>query len=89
MEIYFSNDGTYDKTMLKMPVLIDDKPIGYIKTINGKTITCEIFDRYISHDKILNKRSPTGFSIVAINIKPETKYEGDCIEYVQNRKSMC
>lgn len=53
MEIYFNNDGTYDKSALKAPVLSSERiPIGFISEVTEDKVTCYIWDRYISKEII-------------------------------------
>lgn len=47
MVIYFDNDGTYKEDAVKAPVLVNDKPIGFISEVNEKRVTCYLWDRYV------------------------------------------
>lgn len=47
MTIYFNNDGAYKENALNAPVLVNDKPIGFISEVNEERVTCYLWDRYV------------------------------------------
>ena len=47
MIIYFDNDGTYGQDAINAPILVDNKPIGFISEVNEKCIKCYLWDRYV------------------------------------------
>ena len=47
MVVYFNNDGTYKEDAVKAPVVVNDKPIGFISEGNEVHVTCYLWDRYV------------------------------------------
>lgn len=47
MVVYFDNDGTYKQGAVKAPVVVNDKPIGFISEVNEERVTCYLWDRYV------------------------------------------
>ena len=47
MVVYFDNDGTYAKDAEKHPILVNDKPIGFISEVNEERVTCYLWDDYV------------------------------------------
>jgi hypothetical protein len=56
--IYFDNDGTYDEEAVNMPVLVNDKPIGFVSEVNRERITCYLWDIYVKTMHYLPNGSP-------------------------------
>ena len=38
MVVYFNNDGTYKEDAVKAPVVVNDKPIGFISEVNESSL---------------------------------------------------
>lgn len=52
MKIYFDNDGSYGQKAVGVPVLINDRAIGYVCEVTASTVVCELFNRYIKREQI-------------------------------------
>ena len=69
MIVYFNNDGTYKQDAVKAPVLVDDKPIGFISEVNEERVTCYLWDRYVSKVEGLPNGNPMGREFRAISVE--------------------
>lgn len=47
MEVYFKNDGSYGQSAVKVPIIVNGKPIGFICEVTEELVTCYLWDRYI------------------------------------------
>ena len=68
MVIYFNNDGTYKQEAVNAPVLVDDKPIGFISEVNEERVTCYLWDRYVREVKCFNYNNPLEPEFSSISI---------------------
>lgn len=59
MKVFFSNDGSYGQSALNMPVLVNDKPVGFVCEVDEKYVTCYLWDRFIIKEQyIVNLTKP-------------------------------
>ena len=70
MVVYFDNDGTYKEDAIKAPVVVNDKPIGFISEVNEERVTCYLWDRYVKKVEGLHKGIPyeTEFRCISIEV---------------------
>lgn len=47
MRVYFANDGSYDKSAVNIPVIVNNMPVGFVSEVNEGCVTCYLWDRYI------------------------------------------
>jgi hypothetical protein len=47
MIVYFENDGSYGEGAVKRPILVNEKPIGFIHEVTEELVTCYLFDRFV------------------------------------------
>ena len=47
MEVYFNNDGSYGQNAVNIPVLVNNKPIGFVSKVDQERVTCYIWDRFV------------------------------------------
>lgn len=45
--IYFENDGSYGQDAAKRPILVNEKPIGFIYEVTEELVTCYLFDIFV------------------------------------------
>ena len=57
MIVYFDNDGTYKQDAVKAPILVADKPIGFISEVSEERVTCYLWDRYVSKTEGLKREN--------------------------------
>lgn len=69
MIVYFENDGTYKQDAVKAPVLVDNKPIGFISEVSEERVTCYLWDRYVSKIECLSYGNLFGTEFRSINIE--------------------
>lgn len=69
MVVYFDNDGTYKQDAVKAPVIVNDKPIGFISEVNEKRITCHLWDRYVRKAEGLRNGIPFETELRSISIE--------------------
>ena len=50
MIVYFDNDGSYGQNAVKIPVLVNNKPIGFVFEVTEERVTCYLWDKYIGKD---------------------------------------
>ena len=63
--IKFKNTNNYGREVIDLPVLKDDKPIGYIMNVDDNYITGKIWSRYIPIvEEVFADKRVTGFEIV-------------------------
>lgn len=48
MEVYFNNDGSYGQGAVYAPVLVNDKPIGFVSEVTLERVTCYLWDKFIN-----------------------------------------
>lgn len=53
MEIFFENDGSYGQSAVGIPVIADEKPIGFIREVLPDKVVCNIWDRFIGREQVL------------------------------------
>ena len=70
MIVYFKNDGTYKQDAVNTPILVNDKPIGFIHEVNEEFITCYLWDRYVK--KVEGLRNGVPFEVEFRSISIET-----------------
>lgn len=70
MTIYFNNDGTYKEDALNAPVLVNDKPIGFILEVTEERVTCYLWDRYVRKVEGLKNGDPRKrvFSSISVEV---------------------
>lgn len=68
MIVYFDNDGSYDESIVNIPILVNDKPIGFISEVNEERVTCFLWDRYVEKDEYLVAMNPIKQEIRSFSI---------------------
>jgi len=53
MEIYFKNDGSYGKAAIGIPVLVDEKPIGFVQNVYQDRVICRLWDRFVEREQLM------------------------------------
>lgn len=53
MIVYFDNDGSYGQGAVKIPVLVDGKPIGFVSEVTEERVTCYLWDRFIQKEQFV------------------------------------
>lgn len=76
MKIYFDNDGSFGPSLVQVPIVSNGSPIGLVESVSEETVTCLIFDRYISVEQIGFDK---GQNIRAIHLS-----SGDAVTWKQN-----
>lgn len=69
MTIYFNNDGTYKEDALNAPVLVNDKPIGFISEVTEERVTCYLWDRYVRKVEGLRNGNPREREFHSISVE--------------------
>ena len=52
MVVYFNNDGSYGKSAINIPVLVNGNPIGFVSEIDEERVACYLWDRFIDRKQI-------------------------------------
>lgn len=52
MVVYFKNDGSYGQGAVNIPVLVDNKPIGFVSEVTEERVTCYLWDRFVHREQI-------------------------------------
>lgn len=52
MRVYFDNDGSFGQNAVKAPIIVNEKPVGFIEEVDEKRVTCFLFDKYIFREQI-------------------------------------
>ena len=52
MEVYFKNDGSYGQSAVKVPVVVNGKPIGFICEVTEERVTCYLWDRFVQKEQV-------------------------------------
>ena len=47
MKVYFDNNGSYGQSAVNIPVLVNNKPIGFVSEVTEERITCYLWDRFV------------------------------------------
>jgi hypothetical protein len=47
MKVYFDNDGSYGQNAVHIPVIVNEKPIGFVSEVNHECVTCILWDRFV------------------------------------------
>ena len=68
MVVYFNNNGKYNESHENIPIIVNDKPIGFIFKVNEEHVTCFIWDRYVKADEYLTSMNPIKNEIRSISI---------------------
>jgi len=53
MEIYFKNDGSYGKSAVGIPVVADEKPIGFVQDVYPDRVVCRLWDKFVGREQVL------------------------------------
>lgn len=53
MEIYFKNDGSYGKAAIGIPVIVDEKPIGFVQDVCPDRVICRLWGRFVGREQIM------------------------------------
>lgn len=69
MVVYFNNDGTYKEDALNAPVLVNDKPIGFISEVTEERVTCYLWDRYARKVEGLRNGDPREREFRSISVE--------------------
>ena len=69
MEVYFRNDGSYGQKAVKIPVIANGKPIGFVSEVTEERVTCYLWDRFIQKDQICFNAFSREQDIRAISIE--------------------
>lgn len=51
MEVYFKNDGSYGQSAVKIPIVVNGKPIGFICEVTEERVTCYLWDRFVQKEQ--------------------------------------
>lgn len=51
MIVYFENDGSYGQGAVRRPILVNEKPIGFVSEVTEEIVTCYLFDRYVHKEQ--------------------------------------
>lgn len=70
MEIYFKNDGSYDQHAVKIPVLMNGKPIGLVAEVTPERVTCYLWDQVLRKEQCGYNSNGTQ-DIVSIGVEVE------------------
>ena len=68
MIVYFDNDGLYGQNAVNIPVLVNNKPIGFVSEVNQERVTCYLWDRYVGKDLCAFNIGSTEQDICSISI---------------------
>lgn len=72
MEIYFKNDGLYDQRAVKIPVLMNGIPIGWITEVTPERVTCYLCDRFIRKEQFgYNSNGTQNIGSINVELKKE------------------
>lgn len=72
MEIYFKNDGSYDQRAVKIPVLMNGKPIGWVAEVTPERVTCYLWDRFIRKEQFgYNSNGTQNIGSINVELKKE------------------
>lgn len=52
MIVYFDNDGSYGQGAVHIPVLVNNKPIGFVSEVTEERVSCYLWDRFIREEKL-------------------------------------
>lgn len=52
MIVYFNNDGSYGQKAVNIPVLVDNKPIGFVSEVTEERVTCYLWDRFVHKEQL-------------------------------------
>lgn len=52
MIVYFDNDGTYGQNAVHIPVLVNNKPIGFVSEVTEERVVCYLWDKFIREEQI-------------------------------------
>lgn len=52
MEVYFKNDGSYGQSAVKIPIIVNGKPIGFICEVTKELVTCYLWDKFVYKEQI-------------------------------------
>lgn len=52
MIVYFENDGLYGQSAVNIPVLVNNKPIGFVSEVTEERVTCYLWDRFVDKEQI-------------------------------------
>ena len=69
MKIFFNNDGSYGEGALYRPVLINDKPIGFISEVTDDYVACHLFDMFVAKQQNTINVTKKVQDIMAIGIQ--------------------
>lgn len=68
MKIYFDNDGSFGLSAIKAPIIVNNKPVGFIEDVDEQRVTCFLFDKYVFKEQIGLNFSTTEQDIRCIGI---------------------
>ena len=69
MVVYFDNDGTYKEDDVKAPVVVNDKPIGFISEVSEERVTCYLWDIYVRKVEKKKNGFPVDTEVHSISIE--------------------
>lgn len=69
MKIFFENDGSFGDNSVRRPIIVNDKPIGFIAEVSKEHVTCFLFDRYVYMEQIGHNMFDSVQDIRAIGIR--------------------
>lgn len=76
MEIYFKNDGSYDQRSVKIPVLMNGKPIGWVAEVTPERVTCYLWDLFLRKEQFgYNSNGAQDIVSIGVEVKRSALYE--------------
>lgn len=69
MTVYFDNDGTYDESAIKAPLICCGGPIGFISDVTTEIVTVYLFNQYIHPVYMCGIRMDGSRDITSVNIE--------------------
>ena len=73
MVVYFDNDGSYGQGAVNIPVLANNKPIGFVSEVTEERVTCYLWDRFIDVEMNLINITKKEQNILSIGINNNIK----------------
>ena len=52
MMIWFANDGSYGQDAVNIPILVNNKPIGFVSEVTEERVICYLWDRFVGKEQV-------------------------------------
>lgn len=52
MMVWFANDGSYGQGAVNIPILVNNKPIGFVSEVTEERVICYLWDRFVSKEQV-------------------------------------